>query len=141
MIDVSNLVVKAVKECLKNDYPQFGVYSSYLDVIEKENAVTVLETNNYIDRSTMDSCGAEHHAFVVYDINVYTDKTGAGRELAKEVFTTINDTLVSMNFVRTFKSEIPNKDRMKFRITGRFEARVSEDMNIGGNVVNHVYRR
>lgn len=139
MIDVSNLVVRVVKESL-SEFPDVKVYSNFIDETEKLPAVTVYEVSNEIDKRTMDSDGAEHYANVVYEVAVYTDNSN-GKQLAKKMFTTINDALVSINFVRSFKGELPNIDRTVFRILGRYEARVSEDIARGDDVINKIYRR
>lgn len=141
MIDVTNMVVREVKKALAN-YPDVKVFSSYVDETEVLPAVTVYEVDNYIDKSTMDSDGAEHYAYVTYDIAVYTSTEGVKKQLAKEMFTEINDRLVNLNFVRTFKSELPNQDRKVYRYQGRFQARVSENIELeDGTIINNVYRR
>lgn len=141
MIDVSNLVVKACKDALADEFPDVKVYSSYVDETEQLPAVTCYEVSNSIDMTTMDSSGAEHYANVVFEISCYAKNDGYGRQATKKMFTRINDMLVRLNFVRTFKSELPNMDRSVYRYSGRFEARVSEDMVVGERTITNVYRR
>ena len=141
MIDVSNLVVKAVKRAIQEEYPDIPIYSSYIDETERLPAITVYELENTIDTRTMDSCSGENYANVLYEISVYTETDGVGKQLAKDIFTRINDELVSINFVRVFKSELPNRDRKVFRYQGRFKARVSSDKERDGDIINYVYRR
>lgn len=140
MIDVSNLVVKAVKDALV-DFPDVKVYSNYIDETEKLPCVSIYEVNNVVDTRYMDNVATEHFARVTYELSCYSKNDGTGKQTCKQLFTTIDNVLGRLNFVRTYKSELPNRDRKVYRFQGRYEAIVSEDMVIGDTIVNNVYRR
>ena len=141
MIDVENLVVDTVSKAIKTQYPNVLVVSEYTNTPSSFPCVSVIEADNYTYRRTQDDCLKEHHASVMYEINVYSNKTKGAKSEAKAILNLVDDTLQNIKFTRTFKQAIPNQDKSITRIIARYEAVIAKGESIGKNTVYQVYRR
>ena len=71
--------------------------------------------------------GVENHAGLMYEVNVYSNKTGKKSE-CKSIFKMIDEEFASMGFTRILKEPIPNiEDATIYRMVGRYTAVVSTD--------------
>ena len=142
MIDVENLVIDTISKALKaSAYSSTLVVSDYTDTPSSFPCVSVIEADNYTYRRTQDDDLKEHHTSVMYEVNVYSNKTSGSKSEAKKIMEIVDTTFQNMKFTRTVKQAIPNRDKTIYRIVARYEAVIGEYQTIGQNKVYQVYRR
>lgn len=142
MIDVENLVIDTISKALKaSAYSSTLVVSDYTDTPSSFPCVSVIEMDNYTYRRTQDNDLKEHHTNVMYEVNVYSNKSSGSKSEAKKIMEIVDTTFQNMKFTRTVKQAIPNKDKTIYRIVARYEAIIGEGTVSGKNTVYQVYRR
>jgi tetrahydromethanopterin S-methyltransferase subunit B len=93
--------------------------------------VTIEEKDNYVYERSQTSDGIENHAGLMYEINVYSNKSSGKKSQCKEIFTLIDGEMASMGFTRTMLNPFPNEeDATIYRMIGRYKAVVSSDQKI-----------
>jgi len=142
MIDVENLVVDTISKALKaSAYSSTYVTTEYTDTPSSFPCVSIFEADNYAYQKTQDNDLKEHHTNVMYEINVYSNKTKGSKTEAKNIMEIVDNTMQNNKFTRTVKQPIPNKDKTIYRIVARYEAVIGDYQTIDGNKVYQVYRR
>lgn len=142
MIDVENLVIDTVSKAIKaSAYQITNVSSEYTDTPSSFPFVSIVEADNYTYRKTQDDDLKEHHTNVMYEVNVYSNKTNGKKTEAKKIMEIVDTALQNIKFTRTVKQEIPNKDKTIYRIIARYEAVIGEGQTIGKDTVYQVFRR
>ena len=142
MIDVENLVIDTISKALKaSAYSNTLLVSDYTDAPSSFPCVSVIESDNYTYRKTQDDDLKEHHTNVMYEVNVYSNKTSGAKSEAKKIMEIVDNSLQNIKFTRTLKQPIPNKDKSIYRIVARYEAVIGEVQTIGQNKVYQVYRK
>lgn len=143
MIDVENLVIDTVSKAIKADstYANTEVSSEYTDTPASFPFVSVIEEDNSTYQKTQDNDLKEHHTKVMYEVNVFSNKTVGKKTEAKKIMEIVDSALQNIKFTRTFKNAIPNKDKTIYRIVARYEAVIGEGQTIGKDTVYQVYRR
>ena len=141
MIDVENLVVDTIKKALQaSAYSSAYITSEYTDTPSSFPCVSVVEADNYTYRKTQDGDLKEHHANVMYEVNVFSNKTSGRKAEAKKIMEIVDTAFQNIKFTRTFKNSIPNKDKTVHRIVARYEAVIGEGQTVGNDTVYQVYR-
>lgn len=135
MIDVENIILTRLATALRTAYSGISVYGEYVEVPASFPCVTIVEADNQVYKPTRDLSGVEHHAKVMYEINVYSDKSNSKKSEAKAISNTIDGMMTDMLFTRTFRGQTPNIDRTIYRITMRYEGVVREGINVNGTTV------
>lgn len=142
MIDVENLVIDTISKALKaSAYSSTYVTTEYADTPSSFPCVSVFEADNYTYQKTQDNDLQEHHTNVMYEINVYSNKTKGSKTEAKKIMEIVDSTMQNNKFTRIIKQPIPNKDKTIYRIVARYEAVIADYQTIDGNKVYQVYRR
>lgn len=146
MIDIENKVFNDVAEALKTkfktEYPKLTIYGEYVEVPSSFPCVTLVEESNSVYLNSQDDVGVEHHASLMYEVNVYANDTNGKKALAKSIADVVDTEMAKMKFTRTMRSQIPNQDRTIYRITMRYtavvgQARSDED----GNLIYQMYTK
>lgn len=142
MIDIENIVVNnvinALETSLGTDAPV--VYSEYVEVPSDFPCVSIYEADNSTYRRTQDNALTEHHASVMYQINVYVADETDKKSTAKKIANVVDLAMQNMKFTRTFMNQVPNQDRTIYRITLRYTAVVGESFAVGTTDVYPMYR-
>lgn len=142
MIDISNIVLRVVKEAVRAEYSDCYFTTSNPDSVSQNRVVSITENNNSTYEKSLDYENREHHANVTFQIDVYSNSTDGKKEEAKAIQALVDDAMLGMSFKRVFCNPTPNIDRSYYRITSRYEAVVSEGYIDGdGNTVHNIYRR
>ena len=142
MIDVENLVIDTISKALDaSAYSNTDLTSDYVEVPSSFPHVSVVEIDNYTYTNTQDNDLQEHHTNVMYEVNVYSNKTKASKEEAKAILDIVDTAFQNIKFTRTLKQSIPNRDKTVYRIVARYRAIIGEAQTIGKNTVYPVYRR
>ena len=134
MIDVENIIFTRLAQALRTAYNGISVYGEYVEVPASFPCVTIVEADNKVYAPTRDLSGVEHHAQVMYEINVYSNKGNAKKSQAKEIINMIDGLMTDMLFTRTFRGQIPNVDRTIYRITLRYQGVVREAVEKDGTI-------
>ena len=125
MIDVENLVIDTISKAIgASAYSNTLVVSDYTDTPSNFPCVSVIEADNY-----------------TYEVNVYSNKTKGAKSEAKAILEIVDTAFQNIKFTRTFKNNIPNKDKTIYRIVARYEAVIGEGFTSGNDTIYPVYRR
>lgn len=139
MIDVENIIFTRLAQALRNAYNGISVYSEFVEVPASFPCVTIVESDNKVYERTRDLSGVEHHAQVMYEINVYSNKVSGKKSEAKEISNMIDGMMTNLLFTRTFMGQTSNIDRTIYRITLRYEAVVREGIEVDGKTVHFMH--
>ena len=134
MIDVESEVFNAVATDVRAKYPDIYMVGEYVKTPPRFPCASLVEMDNQSYQRTEDSGSAENHVSVMYEVNVYSNKTSGKKSECKAIATLIDNELATLGFSRTMLQPIPNMDDATiYRIMGRYKAVVSKD--------NVIYRR
>lgn len=102
----------------------------YAETPSKFPAVTITESSNTVITNRRTAQQIENGAAVLYEVNVYSNKTNGKKSEAKEIMAFIDEQMSSIGFTRTFLNPIPNVvDATIYRIVARYTAAVLPEGN------------
>ena len=131
MIDCEKEIFDKVAKSLKEAFPSIFVSGEYIRTPPKFPFVSIIEMSNTAYDRTQSSGGLENHASVMYEVNVYSNKTSGKKSECKAIASLIDNELAALGFSRTMLQPIPNMDDATiYRITGRYTAVISKDKKL-----------
>lgn len=131
MIDIESQVFTAVKNVLQTAYPCAWITSEYVRTPPQFPAVMLVESINVPYRRSQDSSHQEVHADIMYELDVYSNKSTGKKRECKAILAVVDSVMADLGFTRTFCSPITNiYDPSIYRMTGRYTAIVSQDETI-----------
>ena len=131
MIDIENQVFDRVAKRVREQFPNIFMVGEYVKSPSSFPAASLIEMDNSIRVSTVDSGSNENHADVMYEVNVYSNKTTGKKSECKVIMALIDEEMTAMGFVRSTLTPIPNEyDSTIYRMVGRYRAAVSRDHKI-----------
>jgi hypothetical protein len=131
MIDIENEVFDRVAKRVREQYPNIFMVGEYVKSPSSFPAVSLMEMDNSIRESTADSGSSENHVNVMYELNVYSNKTTGKKSECKNIVALIDLEMAAMGFVRSTLTPVPNEyDSTIYRMVGRYRAAVSHDHKI-----------
>ena len=131
MIDCENEIFDAVAKSVTAVYPSVSMSSEYVRTPSDFPFVSLIEMSNTAYDKTQTSGSLEHHASLMYEVNVYSNKTSGKKRECKEIAALIDKELATLGFSRTMLQPIPNMDDATiYRVTGRYTAVISEDKKL-----------
>jgi hypothetical protein len=131
MIDIENDVFSAIATDLRAEYPSIYVVGEYVKTPSKFPCVSIIEMDNQSYRNTEDSASSENHVSVMYEVNIYSNKTAGKKMECKVIASLIDERMLALGFARTMLQPIPNLDDSTiYRIVGRYSAIVSQGKEI-----------
>ncbi len=134
MIDIEISVFNAVVTKVREQFPNIYMVGEYVKSPSSFPAVSLVEMDNATRTDTIDSSSNENHANVMYEVNVYSNKTTGKKSECKEIIALIDKEMLALGFVRVTLTPVPNmNDSTIYRMVGRYRAGVSAD--------NKIYRR
>ena len=134
MINVENEIFSIIAKSVRNAYPSLFISSEYIKTPSKFPFVSIMEMSNTAYVSTQSSGNLENHASLMYEVNVYSNKTSGKKSECKAIASLIDNEFAALGFSRTMLQPIPNMDDATiYRMTGRYTAVISKD--------NAIYRR
>ena len=91
--------------------------------------VCIEEADNSVYEGTRDSSTIENHATLMYEVNIYSNKSYGAKAECKSLLATVDATLAGYNFTRISSGPSPLtiNNPMKYRITARYEVVSSSD--------------
>ena len=142
MIDVSNIVLREVKNKVHTVYSDCYITTTNPDEVTQGRVIALQEKNNTTYERSLDFENKEHHANVYYQVDVYSNSADGKMQDAKCLMKLVDEAMLGLSFKRTMCQPTPNVDRSYYRMTARYEAVVSEGMlDNKGNVWHNFYRR
>lgn len=131
MIDIENEVFDRVATRVREQFPDIFMVGEYVKSPSSFPAVSLMEMDNSIRESTVDSGSNENHTNVMYEVNVYSNKTTGKKSECKAIVALIDQEMSAMGFVRSTLTPVPNEyDSTIYRMVGRYRAAVSADHKI-----------
>lgn len=131
MIDVETEVFSIISTKVREEYAGIFITGEYVKSPPSFPCVSLLEADNAIYRSTRTTDSMENHAELLYEVNVYSNKTKGKKAECKEIASLIDSELARLGFTRTMLNPIPNEeDATIYRMVGRYKAIVSTNKTI-----------
>ena len=128
MIDIENEVFTRVATRIREQFPDIFMVGEYVSSPPSFPAASLMEMDNSILESTVDSGSNENHASVMYEVNVFSNKTTGKKTECKAILALIDTEMTDMGFVRSTLTPVPNEyDSTIYRMVGRYRAAVSSD--------------
>lgn len=131
MINIENEIFSIVSNKIRAKYPEIFMTGEYVKSPPSFPAISLIEMDNTAYLSTQTSSDVENHASLMYEVNVYSNKTKGKKSECKEIISLIDEEMTNLGFSRTMLQPIPNMDDATiYRITARYKAVVSKDKTI-----------
>ena len=131
MIDIENQVFDRVAKRVREQFPNIFMTGEYVKSPPVFPAVSLIESDNSTRVDTIDSSSGENHANVMYEVNVYSNKTAGKKSECKTIITLIDEEMLAMGFSRSTLTPVPNEyDSTIYRMVARYRATVSSDLKI-----------
>ena len=131
MIDIEHEVFNTVSTEVRKEYPTVYLTGEYVKSPPSFPAGSIVEMDNTVYTSTQTSSGDENHASLMYEVNVYSNKTKGKKSECKKIIALIDKEMLALGFVRVMLQPIPNMDDATiYRMTARYKAIVSKDKTI-----------
>ena len=130
MVDIENELFTTVATALRAAYSGITVESITTYSPSKFPCVCIEETDNYSLTSTRDTASNDNHAVVVYEVNVYSNKTSGRKSEAKAILNTVDGIMNDLGFTRLARTPINMDDATKYRLFARYRAAISNDKTI-----------
>ena len=111
MIDIENKVFNDIATMLRAKYNGISVYGEYVDTPSSFPSVTIVMDDNSTYTRSQDSSLEEHHASVMFSVNVYSNLVSGKKSQAKAIAEDIDNAMLNMKFTRSMMNQIPNVDR------------------------------
>lgn len=130
MIDIESTVFNLVADAYDAAYPNGSRYGEQTTSPPKFPCLTLEQVDNYTYQGSLDDSQQEHDAWVVFEVNVYSNLTSGAKQQCKAIMELVDQQLQGLNFVRLFCTPGKNADKKYFRMTARYRAVVSENYMI-----------
>lgn len=131
MIDMETEIFNEVSTKVRERYPDIFMTGEYVKIPSSFPCVSLVEVDNTTLHNTMTTEGRENHVEVMYELNVYSNRTKSKKAECKGIAGFIDEILLSLNFVGTMLEPVPNQDNATiYRMLGRYRAVVSKNKTI-----------
>lgn len=128
MIDVENEVFNSVATDVRAKYPDIYMVGEYVKTPPKFPCASLVEMDNQSYQQTEDSGSVENHASLMYEVNIYSNKTVGKKSECKAIAALIDERMLALGFARTMLQPIPNLDDATiYRMVGRYSAIISKN--------------
>jgi hypothetical protein len=130
VIDVENEIFSRVAAAVRAAFPSVFMSGEYIRTPPKFPFVSLVEMSNTAYDRTQSSAGLENHASLMYEVNVYSNRTSGKKSECKAILAIIDSLLVGMGFTRTMKNPVTMDDATIYRVISRYTAIVSKNQTI-----------
>ena len=131
MIDIENQVFDRVAKRVREQFPNIFMTGEYVNSPASFPAASVVEMDNSIRENTIDSGSSENHVNVMYEVNVYSNKTTGKKSECKAIMALLDNEMTAMGFERITLTPVPNEyDSTIYRMVARYRAAVSSNHTI-----------
>lgn len=131
MIDIESEIFDMISKKLREDNRKIFVTGENVKSPSSFPCVSIVEVDNQVYRNTRTTSAIENHAQLLYEVNVYSNKTNGKKSEAKKILSLVDTEFSNLGFTRVMTSPIPNeRDSTIYRIVARYRAIVSKDKTI-----------
>ena len=131
MINAENEIFNIVSAKVREKFPYVNMTGEYVKSPSSFPHISLEEVDNSIFTTTQTSSEYENHAILMYEANVYSNKTKGKKTECKEIISVLDEKMQNLGFTRTMLQPIPNMDDATiYRITARYTAIISKDKMI-----------
>ena len=131
MIDVESEIFNIVSTTVRAKYPNIYMTGEYVKSPPSFPCISLIEEDNQIYRKTRDTGNIENHVQILYEVNVYSNKTSGKKAECKEIIALIDTQMEKLGFTRTLMNPVPNEmDATVYRMVARYRAIVSKNKTI-----------
>lgn len=127
MIDIERAVFLIVASEFQRIYPEGTYYDEEVSVPQKFPCLTFVEEDNYTYEASLEAEPGEHEAYLVYGVNVYSDKSEGAKQECKEMINLVDKQMQKLGFIRLSCNQIKNVDQQNYRISAKYRGVVSEN--------------
>lgn len=121
MIDIESRVYTPIAQMLREKFPGINVSGEYVKAPSVFPYVSVVEQDNYMTPEHLDNGAAEKFATLMYEVNVYSNKSGTRKSECREIMAAIDREMYIRNFTRISLSPIPNLENATiYRLVARY---------------------
>lgn len=130
MIDIENSIFTKIATELRLQFSSISIFGEDVRIPSSFPCVSIVEADNYTLRKTQDSGSNENHAILMYEINVYSNKTSGKKTECKDIFSVIDSILLNLGFTRSLRNPVTMDEATIYRMVGRYKAVVSQNQTI-----------
>lgn len=131
MINVENEIFDRVSTSVRAKFPNVNMTGEYVKSPPSFPHISLEEKDNSAFTRTQTSTEYENHAVLMYEANVYSNKTRGKKTECKELISIVDNEMLKLGFTRTMLQPIPNMDDATiYRMTARYTAIVSKEKMI-----------
>ena len=131
MIDIENELFRILATKLRARYSNIYITGDYAIVPPSFPCVSIVEMDNTPYRKTQTQNDMENHVTVMYEVDVFSNKTSGKKSECKAIIALIDEEMLKLGFDRTFLNPLPNQENTTvYRMKGRYVAVVSKDQVI-----------
>lgn len=131
MINAENEIFDRVSTSVREKFPNVNMTGEYVKSPSSFPHISLEEKDNSAFANTQTSTEYENHAVLMYEANVYSNKTRGKKTECKELISALDNEMRNMGFTRTMLQPIPNMDDATiYRYTARYVATISKDKMI-----------
>ena len=135
MIDMESEIFGEISEKLYEAFavkcPDLFVTSEFVQSPSSFPCVSIIEVDNAVFRNSQTQDGHENHVAVMYEVNVYSNKTIGKKAECKELTAFVDELMLKMNFTRIMCEPVPNyAEATIYRMLGRYRAVISKNKTI-----------
>lgn len=131
MINIEEEVFSTVASEVRAEYPNVYMVGEYVKSPSSFPFVSLIEEDNIVYEQTRTSLSDENHCKVMYEVNVFSNKTKGKKAECKAIISLIDTIMLRLGFTRTMLQPIPNvNDATIYRMVARYSGVVSKDKQI-----------
>ena len=124
MIDCENEVYTRIAKVLREKFPGIDIAGEYIQAPSVFPHVSITQSDNSVIANK--TTGSAEMAQVMFEINVYSNKTEGKKTECKAIMKVIDELLFKMNFKSLALTPVPNmEDATIYRMVARY--RVATD--------------
>lgn len=128
MIDVENEIFSSVATAVRGAYSNIYMTGEYVKSPPSFPCASLVEMDNAPYVGSQTSSEVENHVTVMYEVNVYSNKTKGKKSECKAIIALIDKQMAALGFTRIMLNPIPNMDdNTIYRMTARYRAVISKD--------------
>lgn len=130
MIDIESEVFDTVYDYAIDKHPKLNMSSEMLSKPTTFPFASLIEMDNTVYRNSIESSRTEVHAYVMYQVEVFSNKTKGRKSECKSIMSTIDERMHQLGFTRIMCEPVMNEDASLYRMIARYRALVDNNHTI-----------
>lgn len=123
MNNIEAKIFDPIATALRAEFDGIYVTGEYVDAPPSFPAVSIIESDNYMDEERMSTHYDEEYSIVMYEVEVYTNLATGKKKQAKDILSFIDAILYDLNFTRLSTTPVPNMANTSiYRLVARYRA-------------------